>query len=274
MNLIFNNKGSLKKFLDECIVKYNCPEFITEDPISIPHQFTVKQDIEISGLLTAMISWGQRKSILKSAHRLMKLMDGRPYDFILKHTEKDRMRFKTFVHRTFNGEDAIYMMDFLQDYYKNNKSLEQLFTGSDIRAEDHVGPALIRFRSSFIEKYGEKARLLKHISSPQKGSRCKRLLMYLRWMVRKDASGVDFGLWKQIRSDQLLLPLDVHVENTARALGLLNRKQMDWKAVVELTNNCRLMNPEDPASYDFALFGLGVEKKAKNLTFTYEVIRR
>lgn len=118
MNLIFNNKGSLKKFLDECIVKYNCPEFITEDPISIPHRFTVKQDIEISGLLTAMISWGHRKSILKSAHRLMEMMDDRPYDFILKHTEKDRMRFKTFVHRTFNGEDAIYMMDFLQDYYK------------------------------------------------------------------------------------------------------------------------------------------------------------
>lgn len=274
MNSKFKQKELLKKFLDDCVVKYNRPDFIKDDPISIPHRYTLKQDIEISGLLTALISWGQRKSILNSAQRLMALMDDAPYEFVLQHSEKDRLRFKSFVHRTFNGEDAIYLMDFLQDHYHNNQSLEQLFTGTGMGEEDHVGEALIRFRTRFVEKYGDKARLIKHISSPQKGSRCKRLLMYLRWMVRIDSAGVDFGLWPQIRNDQLMLPLDVHVEHTARSLGLLTRKQMDWKAVVELSDNCRKLNPKDPASYDFALFGLGIERKAKKLTFDYELFRR
>jgi uncharacterized protein (TIGR02757 family) len=252
---------SLKDFLDAEVVKYNHISFIESDPISIPHQFKLKQDREIIGLWVALLSWGNRKSILNSGVRLMELMHGSPFDFITNHKEKDRGRFEKFVHRTFNGDDAFYFLEFFQNYYRENESLETAFERGLDKNDKHVGPALIHFRKMFINYANPIQRTLKHISTPESNSRCKRLLMFLRWMVRQDKQAVDFGIWKKIKPSQLLMPLDVHVGKIARQLGMLQREQSDWKAVLELSQFCSELDALDPVKYDFALFGHGLSQK-------------
>ncbi len=234
--------------------KYNRKDFIADDPISIPHRFSKKQDIEIAGLFAATLAWGNRKSIINSCNKLMTLMDNRPHDFILNHTTKELKPFTTFVHRTFNATDVLYFIEFLKQHYAKHDSLELLFQKKD--AEQ----ALISFHDSFFSMDDFPQRTKKHIATPERKSTCKRLNMYLRWMVRKDKRGVDFGLWKNIKPSMLMCPLDVHVENYARKLNLIERKQRDWLTVTELTANLRLVDSKDPVRFDFALFGMGVEK--------------
>ncbi len=254
---------NLKQYLDSECNRYSNLSFIQDDPISIPHQFSLKQDIEIIGLWIALLAWGNRKSILSSGRRLTELMDSSPYDFIKNHNDVDRARFEKFVHRTFNGEDAIYFLEFFQNYYADHESLESAFSSGLSEEDKNVAPALIHFRNVFIKYANSPRRSLKHISTPENNSRCKRLLMFLRWMVRRDINGVDFGIWRQIKPSQLLMPLDVHVGKIARQLGMLKREQSDWKAVLELSQFCSKLDPLDPVKYDFALFGLGISQKNK-----------
>ncbi len=243
--------------LDHYAEKYNRKEFIDSDPISIPHQFKKKQDIEIAAFWVATLAWGARKSIINSGHRLMELMDNSPYDFIMHHQENDRLRFEKFVHRTFNHMDAYYFLNFFQEFYKKNDSLESAFLNPDTKeAFSTLEDSLNQFHKVFFSVDELPSRTRKHVSRPSTGSRCKRLIMFLRWMVRKDDQGVDFGIWNKIPMSQLMIPLDVHVERTARQLGLLTRTTLDWKAVVELSNNCKELRPQDPAYYDYALFGM------------------
>ena len=234
--------------------KYNRVNFIEDDPISIPHLFSKKQDIEIAGLFAATLSWGLRKTILKNCNQLMHLMDNHPYDFIQHHSPKDLKALNTFVHRTFNSTDLLYFIAFLKEYYTKEISLEQLFLGADVEA------GLINFHNTFCSSQDFPQRTKKHVATPQRKSTCKRLNMYLRWMVRKDKNGVDFGLWKTIKPRDLLCPLDVHVENYARKLKLIERPQRDWLTVVELTSNLKEIDAKDPIRFDFALFGMGIEK--------------
>jgi uncharacterized protein (TIGR02757 family) len=252
----------LKDFLNEKYELYNNPNFIETDPISIPHRFTQKEDIEIAGFLAATIAWGQRITIINNATRLMKLMGNSPHDFLMSAKEKDLKRFNDFVHRTFNGTDAVFFMKSLQNIYKKHGGLEQVF---DIQANQKEAPtlhAIMNFRTVFFSISGP-SRTGKHISNPSENSSAKRLCMYLRWMVRTDKRGVDFGIWKSpvLTPAQLMCPLDVHSGNVARKLGLLKRTQNDWKAVEELTLNLRTIDAKDPVKYDFALFGLGAFEK-------------
>lgn len=253
-----NNKD-LKNFLDDCVERYNQPSFVENDPISVPHRFSKKQDIEIAAFWTAMFAWGQRKTIINKANELFDLMDGTPHAFILNHSEAERKRFLKFVHRTFQVTDTLYFLEFFQWYYKENDSLESAFLQKKIGEDGHVGSGLSGFRTLFFSLPDSPQRTRKHIPSPATKSTCKRLNMFLRWMVRSDDRGVDFGLWKNIQPAQLLMPLDVHVERFARKFGLLERKQADWEAVLELTARLREFDAEDPVKYDFALFGLGVD---------------
>ena len=248
-------KEELKEFLDEKVAKYNRPDFIEHDPISISHRFTSKEDIEISGFLAATIAWGNRTMILRNANRMMTYLDDSPYDFILHHSENDLERISTVIHRTFNAEDFIYFIKALKHIYKTHNGLEGIF--NQYRTKDSLQPAIHQFRSKFFELPHD-SRTMKHISDPLKGSAAKKLNMYLRWMIRKDDRGVDFGLWKSISPSILSCPLDIHSGNVARKLGLLTRKLNDSKAVSELDANLREMDKEDPVKYDFALFGLGV----------------
>lgn len=254
-----NGDLSLKDFLDDCVERYNSPNFIQNDPIQIPHRFSKLQDIEIMGFWTSMIAWGQRKSIINSALRLTELMDNAPYDFIINHEEKDRARFETFKHRTFQAIDTLYFLAFFQSYYRQNKSLETAFAQHLGLNDLHTEKALIGFHHQFFNLDYAPQRTRKHIATPERKSTCKRLNMFLRWMVRDDGKGVDFGLWKTIKPAQLLMPLDVHVERYARQLGLIQREKTDWLTVLELTQNLRNFDAEDPVKYDFALFGLGVD---------------
>jgi uncharacterized protein (TIGR02757 family) len=249
-------KQDIKDLLDVKYHQFNHPDFIETDPISIPHLFTQKEDIEIAGFLAATIAWGQRITILKNGRLLMQYMEESPYDFIMHAEKEDLKRFKKFVHRTFNGEDAIYFIKALQHIYKNEGGLETAFS----HFPDDLGKSISHFRSLFLAS-GKTSRTHKHISDPLNNSSAKRLCMYLRWMVRKDNLGVDFGLWKKIKSAQLYAPLDLHSGSTARKLGLLTRKQDDWKAVTELTQQLRLFDPKDPVKYEFSLYGLGVFEK-------------
>lgn len=246
----------LEDYLNECVEQYNRPAFIEADPISIPHTFQKLQDREIMGFWVAMLAWGQRKTIINNAHRLINLMDGAPHDFILNHQEKDRERFLQFKHRTFQPLDTLYFLEFFQQYYLNQNSLEQAFARHLPEKAPHVEAALTGFHEEFFSLPDAPRRTRKHVATPRRKSTCKRLNMFLRWMVRKDDKGVDFGDWGQISPSQLLLPLDVHVDRVARKLGMLTRKQTDWQTVLELTQVCRQMDPNDPAKYDFALFGL------------------
>lgn len=251
--------SELKSFLDEKHEEYNVPGFILNDPVSIPHQFEKKEDIEIAGFLTATIAWGNRKSIIKNAEKLMKGMGYFPYEFILNATEKDFSAFETFVHRTFNGIDTIFFLKALKNIYLNHGGLEQVFNDGFLK-DKTLKSAIHHFRDVFFELPHE-TRTEKHVANVFKKSTGKRLCMYLRWMVRNDGHGVDFGIWKQIPSSALMLPLDVHTGNISRKLGLLVRTQNDWQAVEEVTHKLVELDSADPVKYDFALFGLGVNKE-------------
>jgi uncharacterized protein (TIGR02757 family) len=251
-----NNK--LKALLDEKAALFNTPGFIEADPISVPKQFTKLQDIEIAGLFAAVFAWGQRKTIINKANELMLRMDNRPHDFVLNHRDEDLKKLLGFKHRTFNDTDLLYFVHFLKYYYQNNESLENAFLPK--KDEKDTAHALARFRDLFFSLEDAPHRTKKHIASPLKNSSCKRINMYLRWMVRKDNKGVDFGLWNKIKPSQLFCPLDLHVERVALELGLLKKPGSNWKTVVELTEKLRKFDREDPVKYDFALFGLGVLK--------------
>ena len=247
-------------FLEEKYRLYNQSNFIETDPISIPHLYSKKQDIEIAGFLTATISWGQRTTILKNAVLLMNLMDNSPYDFILNFNKKDFKRFSNFVHRTFNSTDLHFFFIALQKIYKKYNSLEDLFLHSYDPAENNLASSIMDWRNEFFSAQ-HLPRTEKHFSDIKSGSAAKRINMFLRWMVRKDEYGVDFGLWKNISPAQLICPLDVHSGRVARKLKLLTRNQDDWRAAVELTEKLKTFDPSDPVKYDFALFGLGVFEK-------------
>jgi len=239
--------------------QYNKPSFIETDPISIPHLYTVKEDIEIAAFLTATIAWGQRKSIINNARKLMKLMDDSPYNFILNAEDSDLKNIKAFVHRTFNGSDCSFFIHSLKNIYKNHKGIEACFD-KGLKEYNDMSDAIVYFRNIFFE-IPYPTRVLKHVSNPSVNSAAKRINMFLRWMIRKDNSGVDFGIWKHIKPNQLYCPIDIHSGNVSRKLGLLNRKSNDWKAVEELTTSLRKFDRNDPVKYDFALFGLGVFEK-------------
>jgi len=245
--------SNIRDILEQAFRDVNTPDFIEDDPISIPKSYSQIQDIEITAFWTAILSWGQRKTIINKCRELFDLMGDSPYDFIVNHKEKDRKRFEFFKHRTFQYTDTLYFLEFLQWYYRNHASLEAHFAGFE-----DMKPALNAFHDLFFHLENAPKRTVKHIASPAKNSSCKRLNMFLRWMVRKDESGVDFGLWSRIPPAILMIPLDVHVERVARKLGLLTRKQRDWKAVVELTENLRKFDPDDPVRFDYALYGMGV----------------
>lgn len=250
----------LREFLEEKYKQYNTPEFIVSDPISIPHLFSRKEDIEIAGLLTATISWGQRVSILKNGNDLMGRMDMAPFDFVSNASAGELTRLNSFVHRTFNGQDLAYFISALRSIYKEHNSLEAVFTPHD-NSNQILFDGIHRFRTIFLS-HSHPVRLEKHVSNPSANSAAKRLCMFLRWMVRKDEFGVDFGIWKNaLQPKDLMCPLDVHSGNVARKLGILRRKQNDWKAVVELTDQLKKYDSNDPVKYDFALFGLGVFEK-------------
>lgn len=250
-------RAALIELLNRKAAEINHPDFIAADPISVPHRFRKKQDIEIAGLFAALLAWGQRKTILASANRIMDLMDESPHDFVLHHVPKDRKRFLKFVHRTFQPDDLLYFIEFLQFHYSQKPSLENLFSDGMHKKDLHVGNGLIHFHQAFFS-LPHLPRTEKHVATPERKSACKRINLYLRWMVRKDHAGVDFGIWDKIRPSQLLCPLDVHVQRTALELGLLSRTQSDWQACLELTESLRKLDPADPVRYDFALFGMGI----------------
>jgi uncharacterized protein (TIGR02757 family) len=251
----------IKDFLDEKVAQFNRPNFIELDPISIPHRFSKKQDIEIAGFFAAILAWGQRKTILNKCNELLECMDNAPHDFMLNHTEGDLKAVLGFKHRTFNEVDALYFIHFLSWFYRNQDSLEKAFLIGQTGAVDSMESMLTQFQRHFFSLEDAPSRTKKHISSPATRSACKRINMYLRWMVRQDQQGVDFGIWKQISPAQLICPCDLHVDRVGRKLGLITRKQTDWGTAVELTQVLRSLDPLDPVKYDFALFGLGVEEK-------------
>jgi len=274
---------NLKTFLDSKVTQYNRPEFIPNDPVSIPHLFTQKQDIEIMGLWAAVLAWGQRVTIINKCHELIGLMDGAPYDFIMNHEETDLKKLLQFKHRTFNDIDTLYFISFFKHHYSLHDSLESAFVPDtpvtpvvilsdsegtptrDINAnasiEEPIEKYLNYFRLYFFSLQDFPSRTKKHISSPSQKSTCKRLNMFLRWMVRKDNCGVDFGIWNSIKPSELICPCDLHVDRVARKLNLITRKQTDWQTAVELTERLREFDPLDPVKYDFALFGLGIMER-------------
>jgi uncharacterized protein (TIGR02757 family) len=288
---------NLKLFLDAKVIQYNRPEFIENDPIVIPHQFTQKQDIEIIGFFAAILAWGQRKTIIQKCRELIVRMDGVPFDFIKNHQETDLKALLGFKHRTFNDTDLLYFVAFFRQHYQQFESLEDAFlpasTGTKkqsvfredfvdeitdaslsiensspvcyaqilVRADTNLETMLNHFRSYFFSLPDFPHRTKKHVSSPQQKSTCKRLNMFLRWMVRKDENGVDFGIWQKIKSADLICPVDLHVDRVARKLKLITRKQTDWQTALELTEKLKEFDPNDPVKYDFALFGLGIEEK-------------
>jgi uncharacterized protein (TIGR02757 family) len=251
------DKG-LKEILDLAVETYNCPDFIPLDPISIPHRLDLPQDREIMGFWTAILSWGQRTTILAKANELLEYMEGTPYDFVCHHQDSDLKAMLRFRHRTFNDEDLLHFMAFFKAHYQAYPGLESAFLRGWHAEDETVEQALDGFHEYFFSLPDAPQRTRKHVAAPHRGSTCKRLNMFLRWMVRRDNQGVDFGCWQQIRPDQLVIPLDVHVERVARKLGLLERNARDWKAALELTAALRAFDAEDPVKYDFALFGMGV----------------
>jgi len=250
-------KESLNKFLLQKADEYNQPFFIQDDPISIPHLFTKKQDIEIAGFFAAIFAWGNRTTIINKSKELMQLMDMSPYDFCIHHADKDLKKLLHFKHRTFNTTDLLYFIEFFKFHYQQHKSLETAFT----KQSNTVEKMLTGFHHYFFSLKDVPARTKKHIATPEKGSTCKRLNMFLRWMVRKDDTGVDFGIWKKISPSQLICPIDLHVARVARKLGILKRKQTDWQAALELTEYLRTLDKADPVKYDFALFNMGIVEK-------------
>lgn len=255
-----NEKRHLKKLLDDKAKLYNKPGFITNDPICIPHSFTRKQDMEIAGLFAATLAWGNRTTIINNCRKLMQWMDNAPYDFICNHTDTNLRPFVHFVHRTFNATDLLYFISLLQYHYTTYDTLEDAFVPAKQYKEENVEQALIHFHNYFFSiEHPERTR--KHVPTPSRNSACKRLNMYLRWMVRKDKSGVDFGIWKKIQPHQLICPLDVHVARVAHRLDLIDNGKSDWKNALMLTQHLKELNPSDPAVYDYALFGMGAEER-------------
>jgi uncharacterized protein (TIGR02757 family) len=245
----------LKEFLDEKVILYNNPKFIESDPVQIPHLFSLKEDVEIAGFLSATIAWGNRKMIIQNSHKMMNLMGNSPFDFVMSHNENQLEKLESFVHRTFNGGDFAIFIKGLQHIYKNHSGLESVF--STEYETDNLQQNISDFKRLFFE-INHQNRTQKHISDPLNNSAAKRINMFLRWMVRQDTNGVDLGIWKTISPSKLSCPLDVHSGNVARKLGLLTRKQNDGKALTELDLSLRKLDKNDPVKYDFALFGLGV----------------
>ena len=253
----------IKKILDQKVKQYNQKSFIPNDPICIPHLFQKQQDIEIAAFFAAIFAWGNRTTIINKATELMQKMDQAPYAFCLHHQPKDLKKLFGFKHRTFNDTDLLYCVAFLKAHYQQNDSLESafFFHHNDGKKINNITDALIHFQQYFMSLEDAPQRTKKHISSPAAGSTCKRLNMFLRWMVRKDQAGVDFGIWTAVKPSQLIIPIDVHVARIARTLGILTRPQTDWQAALELTNYCRTLDNKDPVKYDYALFSLGVIEK-------------
>ncbi|MEO5683329.1 MAG: TIGR02757 family protein [Chitinophagaceae bacterium] len=251
----------LQDFLNRKVDEYNQPAFIVHDPVCIPHLFSRQQDIEIAGLFAALFAWGNRTTIINKSKELLGLMDNEPYFFCVNHSEDELRRLLQFKHRTFNPTDLLYFVLFLKHHYTSNKTLETAFTKWMGSEDDNIEQALNGFHHYFFSLPDSPARTRKHIASPQKNSTCKRLNMFLRWMVRRDKKGVDFGIWKKISPAQLICPIDVHVARVARRFSLLQRNALDWQAAVELTTYLRTLDESDPVKYDFALFGLGAIEK-------------
>ena len=258
-------KDEIHQLLDQKVKQYNHIEFIEKDPICIPHLFTKQQDIEIAGFFAAIFAWGNRTTIINKSKELLERMDNAPFAFCTEHQEKDLKKLLGFAHRTFNDTDLLYCIEFFKQHYSKNESLESAFFKSEsissINKNSAVEQALIHFQDYFFSLDDAPARTKKHIASPVSGSTCKRLNMFLRWMVRKDKQGVDFGIWKKIKPADLIMPIDVHVARVSRGLGIVKRIQTDWQTAIELTNYCRTLDPKDPVKYDFALFSLGVIEK-------------
>ncbi len=252
---------ALKELLDHKAAQYNHPSFIPTDPISIPHSYHKRQDVEIAGFWAATLAWGQRPVTIRKCQQLLSMMDHAPHDFILHHQPTDLKPLQQFKHRTFNATDAHYFIRFLRHHYQQHDTLEEAFLVSTTPAAPTIEGSLIHFHQQFFGLADAPAHTHKHIATPARQAACKRLNMYLRWMVRNDDNGVDLGLWQRIKPHQLICPCDVHVSRVARTLGLLQRKQTDWKAATALTQNLQKLCPEDPTKYDFALFGLGIEEQ-------------
>jgi uncharacterized protein (TIGR02757 family) len=251
------NKRSVKEFLDKKVAFYNQPSFIMSDPISIPHQFSKKQDIEIAGFFAAMFAWGNRTTIIRKSSELMQLMDNAPHAFCVQHESTDLQKLLHFKHRTFNSTDLLYFISFFRFHYAKEASLETAFTKNGKTIEE----MLTGFHRYFFSLGDVPNRTKKHIATPERGSTCKRLNMFLRWMVRNDDKAVDFGIWKKISPSQLICPIDLHVARVARSMGILKRKQTDWQAALELTDYLRTLDSEDPVKYDLALFSLGASER-------------
>lgn len=247
------------ELLESKYLQYNVPGFIPWDPVSIPHRFIKPQDIEISGFFAAILAWGQRKTIIGKCLELLRRMDNAPYDFILHHESSDLKVLEDFRHRTFNTTDLLYFVHFLHQHYRQHNSLEDAFLAGYSPRDETLEQGLAGFHDYFCDSEHFPPRTRKHIATPARKSSCKRLTMFLRWMVRKDNRGVDFGLWERMSPSQLVCPCDVHVDRVARKLGLITRVGTDWRAALELTAALRTMDPHDPVRFDFALFGLGVE---------------
>ena len=250
-----------QSLLEKWLKKTNKSTFIASDPITIPHRFSKKQDIEISGFFAAIMAWGNRTTIINKSSELMNRMDNSPHDFIVHANQRNWKQLEGFVHRTMNDTDILYLVDFLRTWYQSHDSLEEAFSSSVSRDDLNVKSGLEGFHDLVFAGDAISERTRKHIATPKRKSACKRLNMYLRWMVRQDANGVDFGLWTSIKTSQLVCPLDVHVQKVALELGLLKRKISDWQAAEELTEALKLLDPIDPVKYDYALFGLGISKK-------------
>jgi uncharacterized protein (TIGR02757 family) len=250
------DEAKLRLLFDERVARYNTPDFIATDPIQIPRAFLKKQDREIAGFWTAMLAWGNRTTIINKAGTLFALMGNEPHRFIVEHDEIDRKAFLDFRHRTFQATDTLYFLHFLQWYYRRHESLEEAFCAGMRKGDADIAGGLDHFHEVFFHLPEAPQRTRKHVASPARKSTCKRLNMFLRWMVRRDDAGVDFGIWENIQPSQLMIPLDVHVEKVARRFGMLTRPARDWRAVEELTASFRRWDPDDPARYDFALFGM------------------
>ncbi len=254
-------QNELKIFLDKKVDEYNQPFFIEADPVCIPHSFSKQQDIEIAGFFAAIFSWGNRATIINKSRELMQLMGNEPHAFCLHHTDNDLKKLLSFKHRTFNPTDLLYFIEFFHYHYQHHDSLEAAFTKELGKNDETIENGLNGFYTYFFSLPDVPARTMKHIASPIKNSSCKRINMYLRWMVRKDACGVDFGIWKKIKPSQLVIPLDLHVTRVAKKFHLLSRKQSDWQSAIELTAHLKQFDAKDPVKYDFALFALGILEK-------------
>ena len=252
------NQDSLKAFFDKKVAVYNQVSFIKDDPICIPHLFSKKQDIEIAGFFASIFAWGNRTTIIQKSKELMQLMDNAPHQFCVEHQESDLKKLLAFKHRTFNTTDLLYFIEFLKTHYSIHESLEAAFC---LAPDNNPAARLHHFNQYFFSLPDAPPRTKKHIATPSKGSTCKRLNMYLRWMVRKDNKGVDFGIWNTIKPSELICPIDLHVARVAKRFQLLDRTKIDWQAGLELTQYLKTLDPKDPVKYDFALFGLGVIEK-------------